>query len=210
MKKLFFIGILVGLWTIPGIVGAFTIISDPTAEYLAATHYIDFPYDAGAIDYITDGTETVSFSTTMYTAGAPGYGWATWSEAPYSQRLAGETLPVATTGDQWVLFSLSKPASIFGFEAEPNSFDDFDMTAYFYDTSAGYLGRIDRTVAGYYGARLFAASEIPIGYVYFGTDGASGGWAVGAFRYSTPEPSVLLLLGAGLIGLVGLRRKFWK
>jgi hypothetical protein len=81
------------------------------------------------------------------------------------------------------------------------------MTAYYYSTYGGYLGEITRAVDGSAGARLFAASEDPIKYVYFDSD---TDWGAGAFRYATPEPSVLVLLGAGLIGLVGLRRKFWN
>jgi len=40
--------------------------------------------------------------------------------------------------------------------------------------------------------------------------GEMGSWQGGGITPSVPEPSTMLLLGSGLLGLVGLRRKFKK
>jgi len=200
---------------------AFTPISNPDAAYLASTTYIDPSAIANGtnVSSITDGTLTVSFKNAAGSAAqpmnkrtAPG-GWATWSQAPDSQRGAGDVLPVFySNGAVDARFVLSSPVNIFGFEAEPSPFDTYTMVAKFYDASDNLLGTISRDVHGYAGARLFAASSpTPIAYVVFSSD---VDWAVGAFRYGTlqapviPEPGTMALFGTGLVaGLFPLRRR---
>lgn len=201
---------------------AFTPISSPDAAYLASTTYINPSAITNGTDVtsITDGTLTVSFkdaagsaawAVTKYTA--PGGGWATWSQAPDSQRGPADKLPVFDSNGATALrFVLSSPMNIFGFEAEPNPFSVHTMVAKFYDASDNLLGTISRDVDGYAGARLFAASSpTPIAYVVFSSDVE---WAVGAFRYGTlqtpviPEPGTMALFGTGLAaGLLPLRRR---
>jgi len=201
---------------------AFTPISSPDAAYLASTTYIDPSGIPNWMDVtsITDGTLTVSFknaagsaSLAMNKRTAPGGGWATWSQAPDSQRGAGDTLPVFFSNDATeARFVLSSPMNIFGFEAEPDPFTVHTMVAKFYDASDNLLGTISRDVNGNAGARLFAASSpTPIAYVVFSSDVS---WAVGAFRYGTlhspviPEPGTMALFGTGLVaGLLPLRRR---
>ena len=109
-------------------------------------------------------------------------------------------------------FVLSSPMNIFGFEAQPNPFGVYPMTASFYDASDNLLGTISRNVNGNAGARLFAASSsTPIAYVVFSSQ---EDWAVGAFRYGTlggpviPEPGTMALFGTGLVAsLLPLRRR---
>lgn len=205
---------------------AFTPISSPDAAYLASTTYIDPSAitDGTDVTSITDGTLTVSFkdaagsaawAVTKYTA--PGGGWATWSEAPDSQRGPDpDTLPVFfSNGASALRFVLSSPMNIFGFEAEPNPLATYTMVAKFYDASDNLLGTISRDVDGYAGARLFAASSsTPISYVVFSSGDEDIDWAVGAFRYGTlqtpviPEPGTMALFGTGLAaGLLPLRRR---
>ena len=200
----------------------FTPISSPDAAYLAATNYID---PSAITDYtnvmsITDGTQTVYFSTSDGSAAynvnkrtAPGGGWATWSQAPDSQRGPADTLPVFwSIGATELRFQLATPVNIFGFEAEPNPQRVYTMVAKFYDASNNLLGTISRDVDGDAGARLFAAqSDVPIAYVVFSSD---VDWAVGAFRYGTlgggpviPEPGTMLLMGIGGLA-IGLGRRF--
>lgn len=201
---------------------AFTPISSPNAAYLAATNYIDpsrIP-DYTDVTSISDGVQTVSFKDATGSAPfavnkrtTPLVSWLTWSEAPDSQRVPGEELPVFySKGATALRFTLSKPVNIFGFEAEPEPTELHNMVAKFYDTSGNLLGSISRDVNGFQGARLFAASSpTPIAYVVFSSD---VDWAVGAFRYGQlgapviPEPGTMALFGTGLLaGLLPLRRR---
>ena len=202
----------------------FTPISSPDAAYLASTSYIAPPIaDYTDVTFISDGTQTVYFSLADGSAAypvnkrtAPGVTWETWSQAPDSQRGAGDTLPVFYSNGFTVLrFGLATPVNIFGFEAEPNPFDLHTMVARFYDASDNLLGTITRDVDGVSGARLFAAqSDVPIAYVVFSSD---VDWAVGAFRYGNlggpspviPEPGTMLLMGIGGLA-IGLGRRFGR
>lgn len=207
MKRMI-LGLLVGM--LPALAGPFTPISSPDAGYLASTTYIDFSGYPLYSDYtsISDGVLTVTFSTPVFYVGyTPGGGWATWSEAPYSQRGSGDTLPVLFSNWETSLrMSLSSPVLAFGFEAEPNPGAVYSMTASFYDQGNNLLGTITRDVDGLAGARLFAASMDPIMFVDFTSDVDFG---VAAFRYGqvVPEPATWLLLGAGFLGLAALRRR---
>jgi len=201
----------------------FVPISSPDAAYLASTSYIAPPIaDYTDVTSISDGTQTVYFSladgSEVYNVRkftAPGI-WATWSQAPDSQRGAGDTLPVFYSNGATVLrFGLATPVNIFGFEAEPNPFAVHTMVAKFYDAADNLLGTISRDVDGDSGARLFAAqSGVPIAYVVFSSD---VDWAVGAFRYGNlggpapviPEPGTMLLMGIGGLA-IGLGRRFGR
>jgi hypothetical protein len=202
----------------------FVPISSPDAAYLAATNYIDpSAKDGSFVASISDGTQTVHFKTPDGSAPygvqkftAPGDDWGTWSQAPDSQRGAGDTLPVFYSNGATVLrFGLATPVNIFGFEAQPHPLATYTMVAKFYDAEDNLLGTISRDVDGYAGALLFAAqSDVPIAYVVFSSD---VDWAVGAFRYGNlggpspviPEPGTMLLMGIGGLA-IGLGRRFGR
>lgn len=221
MKKVLSLcALMLAMWVIPA--HAFTPISSPDASYLASTTYIDFAAipDYTNVSSITDGMLTVSFvnpssggAQLMNKRTAPSGSWTTWSVAPDSQRGPNDTLPVLySNGATAVRFNLSTPVSIFGFEAEPNPFSVYNLTAQFYDALGNLLGSISRNVDGNAGARLFAASSpTPISYVVFS---GQVDWAAAAFRYALPqggpvipEPTTIALFGAGLLGFLPLRRR---
>jgi len=192
--------------------GPFTAISQPTADYLAATTYIDASSipNYSNVTSVSDGFLTVSFSpgVTKYTT--PGT-WATWSVAPESQRQSqSEPLPLFYTRSA-LLLTLSAPVMTFGLEAEPNAFQVYTITARFYDGSMSLLGTITRDVNGHAGARLFAATADSIQHVQLEC-GDPGGFGVGAIRYApatVPEPGTwsLLALGAAAVGLLRRSRR---
>lgn len=182
-------------------------ISSPTAEYLAATTRFDIPgeYDA-TFTSLTSGSLTLTFNIPGFKRVAPGGGWATWSAGPESERAADGTLDVLYFGDASKLgMQLSRPVSIFGFEMEPNPLEVKTFNAYFYH-QGNLVGSISREVNGDSGSRLFAFQGT-IDAVQF--NGESD-FAAGAFRFAdatVPEPSSVVLTGAGLVALAVVRRR---
>ncbi|MGC8883647.1 MAG: PEP-CTERM sorting domain-containing protein [Bryobacteraceae bacterium] len=201
-----------GFLALPAAGAVFTAIPSPDASYLASTTYIDFSplSDFADVSSVTDGLLTLTFSSSGSKLTVPG-SWGTWSVAPDSQRQPGDTLPLLFFADTSVSIALSQGVAIFGFEAEPDPFNTFAMTANFYDATSTLLGSISRSVDGYSGARLFAAASSPIWRVDFSCDGCD--FAIGAFRYGLeggtetpiPEPASSALLGVGLGSVVLLR-----
>ncbi len=202
--RLFLCTLVPGLFSL--LAAPFTVINSPDAAYLSSTTYIDISAiaDYTNLTSISDSTLTVSFDSALSKRTAPGGGWATWSATPESQRGLSDTLPVLYLNGTSLWMTLSSPVSVFGFEAEPAPFASVVMTATFYSPAMTVLGSITRTVDGFAGARLFAASADPIQYVLFS---AETEFAVGAFRYAgaepapIPEPSNWLLAGGGLLAL---------
>lgn len=96
------------------------------------------------------------------------------------------------------------PVSAFGFEAEPEMYGLFDILLY------TALGEVTQTVNGYGGAKFFGwVGEDVTGFSVVSYAG-SDGFAMGRFVEGgapVPEPSTMILLGAGLAGIAFLRRK---
>ena len=65
---------------------SFTPISQPTAAYMAATTNMSgsIPADGTSITSLSDGTETVSFSSSVIAQTVPG-GWSTWNSPPATE-----------------------------------------------------------------------------------------------------------------------------
>jgi len=153
---------------------------------------------------VPDGTTITGFTTTD---GVPvsvdeqvhsiGDGWATWSGGYTGQVLADYSSTSVT-------YTLGAGVTGFGFFAEPDEFDTFDITL----TTAD--GSLTQAVQGDAGAEFFGWTGS--GITSF-TVSSSDDFAVGDFYDTTaplsvPEPAMWAMMLAGIAGLgAALRRR---
>ncbi len=176
--------------------------TSPDSTYLGSTTLLPITVpDYTTVTVLSDGRLTINISGSQY-AGTIGSTWATWSLPPESETSTPRTLQTAYSVD----FVFSTPLLIFGFEAEPNPFGPYDLTATFYN-GADVVGTITRTVDGNAGARLFAAQTADLMFTSVNAT-SSVDFAQAQFRYAAavPEPGTWLLLAGG-VGLLMWRRR---
>lgn len=187
---------------------AITQIVSPTDDYRTNTSLIGVPDNGLERNAWGDMALTVNFSSPL----APrtvGVNWATWGSPPETEQAAPRIW--YSQGENDVTFTFSQALNIWGFEAQPNDFDVFDITVEFYD-GAVLLGSIVRAVDGNSGARLFAAAADfgeQFTSVRIRTD---GDFAVAQLRYGLaviPEPATwgMLIAGFGMVGFAMRRRR---
>jgi hypothetical protein len=181
----------------------------PNASYLSRTTLLPMTGALGTtFTSLTDGFLTVGFANTV-TNRAIGSGWSTWSTAPESENPGGSGFRVGRTFESSQTMTFSRMLTIWGFEAEPQAFQVFDMTATFL-RGGSTVATVSRSVDGTAGARLFAF-EVGGGFdaVRFTTTDQTG-FAQAQFRYATstvPEPSTYALMAAGLAALAFASRR---
>jgi hypothetical protein len=126
-----------------------------------------------------------------------GAGWATWSH--------GYTGDLYFTFGSTLTLTLPSGTGAFYFYAEPNVHDVFSITAV--ADGAGTT----QFVQGLSGARFFGVYSddfSAIDHIVITVESDADGFAVGEFGVATvPEPSTLLLMGAGLLATRMRRRK---
>lgn len=135
---------------------SFTPIMNPDAAYLSSTQKVDFsgvPFGT-ELTSVTDGIQTVTFSSAMNKRGPVPTGWLTWSSPPFSESANPFILDAA--GELVLTWTLARPSVIFGFELEPDPFRVVHFNVDFF-SGATLIGSVTRDVNGEAGARLFAA-----------------------------------------------------
>jgi hypothetical protein len=159
----------------------------PTSAYTGSTSLMSIPgANLSTTTTLTDGTETLTFSSTVDVRTVPGGGWSTWASPPNTESATPKVLAV-TTGLTSMTITLSTPHNKFGFEFEPNNGTQAITVTYF--NGATTLGSIPLTVAGSSGARLFAAnSSTPITHVVIAAPAGANGFAMAQFRYGDQPP----------------------
>ncbi len=159
----------------------------PTPAYTGSTALIDISGLTLFANYmsITDGTQTVSFSSAMNKRGPVPLGWLTWAAPPFTEIPNPHVL--FTNYANSMTWTLSQPAHTFGFELEPNLFAGFNFTVDFY-FGGNLVGSITRFVHGFAGARLYAAmrapGDKPFDRVDISVVGNPWGFGVARVRYS--------------------------
>ena len=198
---------LLGLFLNVPVVADFIPFAQPTAAYTTGTTLIPIAApDYQFLTSISDGSLTVSFSQTMQARTVPG-SWGSWGAPPNTEsatpRVLDDFFQLPT-----VIFTLSQPEDVFGFEAEPTLVGAYNISASFYD-GAALVGRISRNVQGYAGALLFAALTNQDFTSVVVTSGAGAdGFAIAELRYAPPAvpeaaSALFVLIGLAIIA-VGL------
>ena len=92
----------------------------------------------------------------MQAISVPNGGWNTWNSPPNTE--SGTPKVLWTQGALSVTPTLAKPATTFGFEAEPDPYAAHTINAVFRN-GVTILGSISRPINGFNGALLLAASS---------------------------------------------------
>ena len=161
------------------------------ADYLAGTNKCDtgetvFASSAHCAD---DGGEEAELfpAETEVNAGVSDGGWLTWSAPPYSEYAYPWAVATYESSNPSVLkIDLAKPASVFGFELEPNAFETNLVSVKFFGSGgpASPLVNVSLNVDGSSGATLFAivCDSSSILGAYIESAPAAEGFAIAELR----------------------------
>jgi hypothetical protein len=175
----------------------------PDATYTGNTSKIPMPATGSVVSSLTDGTQTVTFSTPLQAGQTE-----LWGIPPnVEQALPGVVLFHNTPAD--LLLTLSSPVRTFGFELANNAFAPLLVTATFREGTT--VVETDQRMLDAQGNGLLFAVTEPVLFdnVVISVPDASKGYAIAQIRYSpnqlatVPEPSSLTLLGIAAAGLLG-------
>ncbi|MGG1573157.1 OmpL47-type beta-barrel domain-containing protein [Fictibacillus sp. NRS-1165] len=165
--------------------GDITPISKPTADYLNSTRKISLANltNYGSYDSITDGTQTVTFSSSMQRLKVNN-GWSSdWG--PDVEERSPDVL-FSNYANQ-LTWNLAQPATTFGFELAANLYGSFNYTVDYFSGTAlvGSLTQSGRTDFSNGDIKVFGAtSKTPFDRVVIRSNSDTQGFAVAQIRYS--------------------------
>ncbi|MFJ5715169.1 OmpL47-type beta-barrel domain-containing protein [Neobacillus sp. NPDC093127] len=168
------------------VTGNITPISTPTTDYTSNTNKIDISNLSNQKNYnsISDGTQTISFSSPMVKLHVPDFWNAHWGPATESQT---PDILFSNFMNE-VTLNLSQPSNTFGFELDPNLYGTANFTVdYFSGTTL--LGSLTQSVTtstdNTSDIKVFGAtSDTPIDRVVIhSASGDALGFAIAQIRY---------------------------
>lgn len=178
-------------------VGAY---QDVNIDYLLADpgEYGTFAAGTGiTIPYLNN---SLSFDNDLIVAKVPD-SWSTWSDG-------NEPTVLYTDGLSSVTGTFGSAMSAFGLEIEPYAFND---VGYLITLTLSDGTSLSQSVLGEYGAAFFGWNgglATSVTNFTITSPDESGGFAFGRMVAPVPLPPSVLLLGSGLLGFFGLRRRF--
>lgn len=190
----------------------FVTTAQPTAAYVNSTTLLDFPSpDYTLVEYLNGGGEMLAYDNLLETRSIPA-GWAPWGTPPGVETATPEI--GYTQGYSELTITLSRAATTFGFELQPDISGPELTVADFYSGST-LAGTIRLTPDGNAGALLYAASTTTSPFtsvVINDLAGAGHDFAIARQRFilAAPEPATYALSGLAFLLLVPFARRSKK
>lgn len=199
------------LLSLPAFADSWTVFPQPTpgGQYVSST--TNYGGGDGSLNFITS-LGPFTYSNPQSENSVPN-SWGTWNCPPATESCTPNVL--WNEGFSTLHIDVSGSFNTTGFELEPDLFQQEDVQATFH-ASDGSFFTLDLMPNGSAGALLYAVQDdTPGSHIVSidivdnaGDDFATAQWRAGNSSTTTPEPSSLILLGSGLLGVVGvLRRK---
>lgn len=179
-------------WETAALGDGLIIASVNIADTLASNNNILFAGNPLGLPF----SETLTFDTKLIRREVPNGDWATWSNGKTPIVLVTKLVNVITA-------TFDAPVVAFGVEMEPNQFSIFDMIL---TIEGGTM--ITQSVNGNAGAKFFGWTGGSVSSFTLECQGGCRGFAFAEMvKGEVPEPSTILLLGSGLVGLVAWRKR---
>ncbi|MGB7556590.1 MAG: PEP-CTERM sorting domain-containing protein [Candidatus Korobacteraceae bacterium] len=200
------------LLSVPAFAGdIWTVIPQPNAQYTGET--TNYGGGDGSLNQITSLGPFLTYSNPQ-TEVAVGSSWATWNCPPATESCTPNAL--WNQGFSTLHITVGGNFNTAGFELEPDQFQQEDVQATF-NASDGMSFTLDLMPNGSGGALLYAVQDDTPGSHIVSidiVDNAGDDFATAQYRLgnsgttgTTPEPSSMILLGSGLLGVVGFMRR---